>query len=109
MHDASTGRHPIHIARMNLADIAQTVAVFERAVEQIGDSGQRDMRVGPHVDAGARRELRRPQMIEKNKRPHHLSSGKGQHPPHHEAAQVALSAFDYLQYGHMSPMVLSVY
>jgi hypothetical protein len=106
VHNASAGRHPVHIAGMYLPDITQTVTVFERAVEQISDRGQRNMRVRPHIDPDSGGELRRPQMIEKNKRPHHLSAGKGQNPAHHEAAKVALSAFDCLRYAHMLPIAL---
>lgn len=80
--------------------------MLERAVEQIRDRGQRNMRVRPHIDAGSRGELRRPQMIEKNERPDHLPGWNGQNPPHHESAKVALSAIDCLRYGHMSPIAL---
>ena len=106
VNNASTGRHPVHIARINLPDITQTVTMLERAVEQISDRGQRNMWVRPYIDAGSCGELRRAQVIEKDERTHHLPAGKGQNPPHHEAAQVAFSAFDYLRYAHMSPIAV---
>lgn len=90
MHNAAAGRHPVYVPGPDFLHGAQAVAVFQLARKEIGYRRQGDMRVRPHVDPGSRFEDRRSQVIEKYERSHHLASREGQHPAHHEAAQVAL-------------------
>ena len=70
--------------------------MLQRAGEKIGHGGKRNVRMRPHVDPVPRRELRRTQVIEKNERPDHLPALGRQHPPHDEAAEVALARTDHL-------------
>ena len=46
--------------------------MHDRAVEQVGDGGEPDMRMRPHVHALTGDELHRPEMIEEDKGPDHL-------------------------------------
>ena len=48
---------------------AERIAMIDCAGEQIGDSGEVDMGVRPHVDAGAGRQRRRPHLVEEDERP----------------------------------------
>src|SRR6202040_3250423 len=52
---------------------AEAVAMLEleHTCEQIGNRGERDVRVWPHVDPMTRRELLRPHVVEENERAHH--------------------------------------
>ena len=65
------------------------------AFEQVRDSGESDMRMRPHVYALARRELRRPHMVEKYERPHHFVGKAGQQPPDFKVAEVLGVGFQY--------------
>ena len=60
MDDASACGHPVDVAGTDGLNHAQTVTVHQFALEQIGDRGQPDMRMRPHVDALPRRERDRP-------------------------------------------------
>ena len=57
------------------------VAVHLRAFEQIGDGGQPDMGMRPHIDALAGREIHRPEIVEEHERadaaPRHLRQEAG--------------------------------
>ena len=64
MHDAAPGRHPVYFTRPDRHGGAETVAVHDLAVEQIGDSGEPDMRMRAHVESVAGAEFRRPEMVE---------------------------------------------
>src|SRR5678815_2667174 len=65
------------------------------ALEKISDGRQADVRMRPHVDAASRRKIRRPHVIEKNKRPDHLRWKRGQEPAHREVAEVFVMWFQY--------------
>ena len=66
-----------------------------RAVEQIGDGGEPDMRMRPHVHALAGHELHRAEMIEEDEGPDHLPLAMRQRAPHHESvAEVAGARHD---------------
>ncbi len=67
---------------------AETVAMHDFAVEQIGDGGEPDMRVRPHVDAVAGAEHRRSEMIEEDERPDHARARRRQRAMHLEAAEI---------------------
>jgi hypothetical protein len=96
MRYTASGRHPIHIPGTNLAHRAQTIAMFERTREQICHRGERDMRMGPHVDAMIRFELDWAHVIEEDEGTHHLASLERQYPAHDKTAQVALPGVDQL-------------
>src|SRR4029079_18907935 len=58
----------------------------DAAVEQIGDSGEPDMRVRPHLHAVAtRRHDQRSEMVEEDERSDHAALDARQHAAHREA------------------------
>jgi hypothetical protein len=66
MDDAAPGGHPVYVARADLLQRAQAVAMQQRALEQESHRRQADMRMRAHVDAGAGRETRRPHVVEED-------------------------------------------
>ena len=64
---------------------------LEHTCEQIGNRGERDVRVRAHVDPMTRRELLRPHVIEENEWAHHLVSCCRKDAAHDQAAQIALA------------------
>ena len=56
---------------------AEAVAMHDLAVEQVGDGGEPDVRVRPHVDAVAGLEHRSAQVIEEDERPDHARRPDG--------------------------------
>jgi hypothetical protein len=88
VRDAVAGGHPVDGARLDALHRAEAVAMHERAVEEIGHRGEPDVRVGPDVDAGARRKLRRAHVVEEDEGPDHLLRMRRQEAPHFEAADV---------------------
>ena len=68
MGDAAARAHPVHVTGFDPLDGAETVAMHERALEQIGHGRQADVRVRPDIEALAGRHLDRPHMIEKHER-----------------------------------------
>ena len=85
----AAGAHPVDVARGDALHRAEAVAVQDGALEQVGHGGEPDVRVRPHIDARAGREVHGPHVVEKNERPHHLVRMRGQQPSHAEAAEVA--------------------
>ena len=67
----------------------QAVPVQDLSLDHPGDGGEPDMRVRPHVDAGAGQELRRPHLVEEHERPDHPPLRRRQRPAHLEPADVA--------------------
>ncbi len=67
--DAAARRHPVDVAGIDFLHAAQRVAVHLRPVEQIGDGGQSNMGMRPHIDALARREIHRAEIVEEDKGP----------------------------------------
>ena len=86
MDDAAPGRHPVDFARADRSDGAETVAVHDLAVEQIGDGREPDMRMRPHVEPGAGAEVRRPEIVEEDEGPDHARARRRQRAPHREAS-----------------------
>src|SRR3546814_19022119 len=78
MDDATAGHHPVDVARPDRLDHAETVAMDDLALKQVGDGGQPDMRMRPHVEALALLELPRAPMVEKHERPDMAPPGLGQ-------------------------------
>ena len=68
--------------------------MLELAAEQVGDGGEPDVRVRPHVDALAGQELGRPGLVEEDERPDHLPLRRRQRAAHLEAAEVAGARHD---------------
>ena len=85
MHDAATGRHPVHLAGANGRGGAETVTMHDFAVEQVSHRGKPDMRMRPHVEAVAGAKFSRAEMVEENKRPDHSRARRRQCAPHREA------------------------
>ena len=95
VRDAAARGHQVHGARLDLLDVALAVAVHDAAVEQIGDGGEPDMRMRPHVHALAGDELHRSEMIEEDERADHLPLAVRQGAAHRESvAEVAGARHD---------------
>ncbi len=71
MDDAAPGGHQVDRARLDHLVAADAVAVLDRAFEQIGDSGEVDVRVRPDVHAASRRQARRAELVDEDERPDH--------------------------------------
>ncbi len=50
MHDAPARHHQVDVARADVLFAAQGIPVQNFTVEQIGDGGQVDMGVRPHIE-----------------------------------------------------------
>src|ERR1700681_923343 len=96
MHDAAPGGHPVDRAGPDRHRGAKTVAMHDFAVEQVGDGGEPNMRVRPHVDAVAGFENRRAEMIEEDERPDHARAPRGQRAMHWEPAEIDRARHDHL-------------
>ena len=74
--------------------------MHDLAVEQVGDGGEPDVRMRPHVEAVAGAELGRAEMIEEHERPDHARLHRGQRAAHREAvAEVGGARHDDLLKG----------
>ena len=71
MDDAAAGGHQIDRAGLDHRVAADAVAMLDRAVEQIGDGGEVDVRVGADVHALARRQPRRAELVDEDERADH--------------------------------------
>ena len=65
------------------------------AVKQIGDGGKTNMRMRPHIHAGAQQKFGGTHLVEENKRTDHLPLRGGKRPPHLEAANVPRARHDH--------------
>src|SRR5215203_588735 len=72
MHDAAAGPHPVDRPWFDGPFGAQTVAVQDLTLKQVGDSCQVDVRMGTHIDSLVCQELGRAHLIEKDERSNHL-------------------------------------
>ncbi len=97
MDDAMAGGHQVHGAGFDPELRAERVAMFDRAVEQIGDGREVDVRVRAHVDAATRGELCRAHLVEEQERPHHRAGAAGQRAVDLEPAQVVGDGGDGLE------------
>ena len=96
MRDAAAGRHPVHVARHDRLVGAEAVAVLDRAVEQIRDRREADMRMRAHVEPVSGEELARAHLVEEDERSDHLPLARGQRTAHLEAADVVRARHDHL-------------
>ena len=94
MDNAPSRGHPVNRARLDRLHAAETIAMNDRAGKQIGDRGQADVRMGPHVDALARRQLGRSHLIEKDERSDATPLQRRQHAAHFEPADIAGTRHD---------------
>jgi hypothetical protein len=93
--DAAPRGHPVHLARRDDLVVAQAVAVVDLALEQVGDGGQPDVRVRPHVHALPRQEVSRAHVVQEDEGPDHAALVEGQDAPDLQpAAEVLLPGFD---------------
>jgi hypothetical protein len=96
VHDSAARRHQVELARLDGQRGAETVAMHDLAVEQIGDRGEPDMGMRAYVDSGPDEKLGRPHLIKEDERPDHLLARCGQRTAHGKAAQVASTGNDDL-------------
>jgi hypothetical protein len=85
VHDAATGNHPVDLVRPDTLSETQTVTMQDLALEQIGDRGQPDMRMRPHIERAAGREFDRSHLVEEDERADATSLRGRQHPSHDDA------------------------
>jgi hypothetical protein len=69
MHNATARRHQVEVAGRDDHFGAQTVAMLDLAVEQVGDGRKPDMRMRPHVQRLAGLEQGRSHPVEEDERP----------------------------------------
>ena len=75
--------------------------MHDRALEQVGERRQADVRMRPDVVVRAGRDVDRPEVVEEDERPDGAPVGRGQQAAHHEAAaEVARLRRESLQLGH---------
>ena len=72
MSDPPSRGHQIHRARRNLPHVALAVAVQDTSIEQVRHRRQPYVRMGSDVHALPGKELHWAEMVEENKRTHHL-------------------------------------
>jgi hypothetical protein len=88
MDDALARGHQIDRAGLDPLARAERIAMVDRAVEQIGDCREVDVRMRTHVDAVADFEMRRPHLVEEQERADHRPLLVGQRAVDLEAAEV---------------------
>ena len=78
-------RHPVDVARHgSAARLPRLSRCMISPLEQVGDGGEADMRVRPHVEAVSRLEFHRPHLIEEDEGPDHVALRERQHAAHFE-------------------------
>ena len=104
MHDAAPRRHPVDGAGLDPLDDAGRVAMHDRAVEQVGQRRQADVRMRPDVVVGAGLDVDRPEVVEEDERADRAPGGGREQAAHHQAAaEVARLRRESLQLGHGRP------
>ncbi len=71
MDDAAARGHQIDRAGLDRREGADRIAMVDRTGIEIGHRGEIDVRVRPHVDAGADIEPRRAHLVEEDEGTHH--------------------------------------
>ena len=94
MDDAAPGRHPVDVAGDDFLHRAEAVAMHDRAFEQIGDRGEADVRMRPHVEADAGLKRGRAHVVEEDERADQARRHGRQHAPHGQTADVAQMRFE---------------
>ena len=75
--DAAPGRHPVDGAGLDPLDHAGRVAMHHRAVEQVGERRQADVRMRADVVVGAGRDVDRAEVVEEHERPDRAPVAEG--------------------------------
>ncbi len=81
MDDAAACGHPVDVARPDNLLAAEAVTVGQLALEQIGDGGEADLRMGRNVQPLPRSQCRRSHVIEKHEGAHRSVLLERQDPP----------------------------
>ena len=89
MHDAAPGRHQVDVAGADDEFGAETVAMLDFAVEQIGDGGKPDMRMRFDVECLSGLQDRRAHAVEKDEGADETPLPGRQRTTHGKAANVA--------------------
>src|SRR5450830_1950045 len=101
MDDTAAGRHPVNGARLDALHRAHAVAVHHRPLVQIGDGGQANVGMGPHVVVGIRVGVDGAEVVEKDEGTDGLHGGRGQQAAHDKtAAQVFVVGFEVVGDAH---------
>src|SRR5580698_2311744 len=104
MNDAAPRAHPVDGARLDALHGAEAVTVQDRTLEQIGDSGQADMRMRSHVGIHARLEVDRSEMIQEHKWADGAARQGGKQAAHAQSAsQILVMAGKFEQHVSVSP------
>src|SRR5437764_8025279 len=88
MRDTASRGHPIDLARPDRLHRAERVAMQYLAFEEIGHGGEADMRMRPHVDAGAGIEHGGSHLVEEDEGTDHPPLDRRQHPFYREPAEI---------------------
>src|ERR1700728_1417707 len=96
MNDATPRRHPVHRAGPDRHRGAETVAVDDFAVEQIGHGGKADMRMRPNVNAVAGLEHSRTEVVEEDERSDHARACRRQRARLLKAAEIDSTRYNDL-------------
>ena len=88
MDDSGAGGHQIDRAWPDHLVGADAVAVADRAVEQIGDRGEVDVRVRANVHAAAGGQSRRAELVDEDERADHRSFERRENAVDLEIAEV---------------------
>jgi hypothetical protein len=90
VHDAPPRGHPVDGARLDQLLGAQAVPVHHRAIEQVGDRREPDVRVRPDVVVDAGQFLGGAEVVEEDEGADAALPRVRQEPPHQEAAAEVL-------------------
>jgi len=94
--DATPRGHPVHFAGADRDVHPERVTMHDLAVEQIGQRGEPDMRMRPHVEAGAGGEYGGTEMIEEHERTDGAAGRMRQRAPNAESAEVDAARHDHV-------------
>src|ERR1700749_796261 len=94
MRDAAPRRHPADRTGHDLLLRTDGITVKNTSLEKIGYRRKPDMRVRAHIHPLPGMELRRPHMVNEDKRPHHAALGIRQHAVDKEPAKIRLARLD---------------
>ena len=95
MNDAASGGHEIHRTRRDLLDVSLAVAMQDLAVEEVGDGRQANVRMRPNIQPLPSDKLNRAEMIEEDKRPHHLTLAVREGPSDLEPTEITNARDDH--------------
>ena len=88
MDDAAAGCHQVDRAGLDHLMRADAVAMLDRAVEQISDRREIDVRMRAHVHALSGRKPRRAELVDEDEGPHHGPLAGRKRAVHLEIAEV---------------------